>query len=87
MPVEYLDDLEYANDLAVLTCTQVQVRVITEKVWKTARRVRNNAPKMKVTCINTSLDAPLTTAGETLECVDSLTYLGSLISKDGTSKC
>ena len=37
----------------------------------------------KVMCINATLDAPLTVAGETLECVDSFTYLGSGISKDG----
>ena len=30
-----------------------------------------NAPKMTVVCINTTLDEPITIAGETLECVDS----------------
>ena len=42
--------------------------------------------KTKVMCINTTLDAPLTIAGETLECVDSFTYLGSVISKDGSAQ-
>ena len=37
--VEYLDDLDYADDLAVLACTQTQIREKTEKVWQTARRV------------------------------------------------
>ena len=41
-----------------------------------------NAPKTKVMSNNTTLDAPLTVTGETLECVDSLTYLGSVISRD-----
>ena len=86
--VEYLDDLDYADDLAVLACTQAQIREKTEKVWQTARRVglEINAPKTKVMCINTTLDAPLTIAGETLECVDSFTYLGSVISKDGSAQ-
>ena len=80
--VEYLDDLDYANDLAVLACTQAQIREKTEKVWQTARRVglEINAPKTKVMCINTTLDAPLTIAGETI------TYLGSVISKDGSAQ-
>ena len=45
-----------------------------------------NAPKTKVMCVNTTLDAPLTIAGETLECVDSFTYLGSVISKDESAQ-
>ena len=45
-----------------------------------------NAPKTKVMRINTTLDAHLTVAGETLECVDSFTYLGSVMSKDGSTQ-
>ena len=41
---------------------------------------------MKVLCITTTLDAPLTVAGETLKCVDSVTYLGSVISSDGSAQ-
>ena len=29
--VEYLDDLDYADDLAVLACTQAQIRDKTDK--------------------------------------------------------
>ena len=35
--VEYLDDFENGNDLAVLARTQAQIREKTEKVWQTAR--------------------------------------------------
>ena len=45
-----------------------------------------NAPKMKVMCINTTLDALLTIADETLERVDSFTNLRSVISKDGSAQ-
>ena len=34
--VEYLDDLEYADDLTVLVCTQAQIRDKTDKVLMTA---------------------------------------------------
>ena len=45
-----------------------------------------NAPETKVMCINTTLDVPLTVAGETLERVDSFTYLCSVISMDGSAQ-
>ena len=45
-----------------------------------------NAPKTKVMCINTALDAPLKTADETLKCVDIITYLGSAISRDESAQ-
>ena len=41
-----------------------------------------NAVKTKVMCINTTSDAPLTIAGETLECINNFTNLGSVIIKD-----
>ena len=75
--VEYLDDLDYADDLAVLACTQTQIRNKTDKVWKAASRVRYQ--QTKVLCLNTTLDAPLTVAFKTR---NSLTYLGSVISRD-----
>ena len=67
--MEYLDDLDYADDLAVLACTQAQIWEKTEKVLQTARRVglEINAPYTKEMCINTTLDAPLTILSETLE--------------------
>ena len=37
-------------------------------------------------CINTALDSLLTIADETLECVDSFTEFGSVISKDGSAQ-
>ena len=85
--MEFLDDLDYANDLAVLACTQTQIIEKIEKVWRTAMRVglEINALKTKV-IINTTLDAPLMIACETLECVASFTYLGSVISNDGSSQ-
>ena len=70
--LEYQDDLDYADDLAVLACTQAQ---IWGKVRRTTRRVELeiNAPKTKVMCINTTLGVPFTIAGETLECIDRFT--------------
>ena len=69
--VEYLDALNYADDLAVLACTQVHIRIKTEKVWQTAKHVVLEIKTMKLMCINTTLIANVTIAGQTVECVDS----------------
>ena len=68
-----MDDLDYADDLAFLACTQAQIRDKIDKVWQTARRaeLEINAPKTKVMCVNTTLDSSPTIAVETLECVNS----------------
>ena len=60
--MEYLNDLDYADELAVLACTQAQIRDKTDKAWKAASRVglEINAQNTKVVCINTILDASLT---------------------------
>ena len=62
--VEYLDDLDNADDLVVLAFTQAQIRDKTDKVWQAASRVELevNSPKTKVKRINTTLDTPITVA-------------------------
>ena len=42
----------------------------------------DETPIKKLRCTNITLDAPLTVAGETLECVDSLKYIVSVIIRD-----
>ena len=76
--VEYLDDFDYIDDLVALACTQAQIRDKTDKVWKAASRVgmEINAPKTKMMCINTTLNAPLTVTAKTLECADIFTSVG-----------
>ena len=70
--VEYLDYLDYADDLAVLACNQAQIRDKTDKVWKAASRVGLEINAPKVMCINTTLVSPPT--------------IGSVISKDGSAQ-
>ena len=76
--VEYLDDIDYADDVADLACAQAHFQ---DKLWQAASYVglEINAPKTRVMYINTTLDASLKIASGTLECVDSFTYLGSVI--------
>ena len=48
--VDYLDDLDYTYDLAILACT----------LAASCEMLQINAPKTKVMCINTPLGVPLT---------------------------
>ena len=52
--LEYLDDLEYVDDLALLICTQAHIRDKIDKIWLNAMRLELeiNAPKTKVVFIN-----------------------------------
>ena len=87
--MEYQYDLDcHADNLTVLAYTQAQIQEKTDKAWQVTRIVglEVNAPKTKVMCINTTLDEPRTVAGKKMECVESCTYLGSVISRIGDAQ-
>ena len=48
--MEYLDDFDYADDLAVTAYSLENIRDTTDKVWQNTRGVglKMNAPKTKV---------------------------------------
>ena len=48
--MEYLDELGYADDLAVLACTQFKIRNKTDKVWKAASHVGLEINASKTAC-------------------------------------
>jgi len=81
---EYLEDLDFADDLALLACTESRIREKTSKLWRTGKRVglEINADKTELMCINTSPNAPLNVGSKELSCVDNFTYLGSVISRE-----
>ena len=83
-PVEWNIWMTLATPMILLSWHAPQIRDKIDQIWMSASRVglEINAPKMKVVRISSLLDTPLTDAGETLERVDSYTYLGSVISKD-----
>ena len=68
--MEYLDDLDNTDDLAVLACTQAQIRNKTDKTSQAAMRV---GPE-----INASKSKSLH--------VKPASHLGNVISKDGSAQ-
>ncbi len=79
-----LEDLDFADDLAVLSTKHSNLQEKTNRLNKFAKQtgLDISTTKTQVMTINTSMNTPITVNGEPLDFVDDFTYLGSLISKD-----
>ncbi|KAK4471060.1 hypothetical protein MN116_000571 [Schistosoma mekongi] len=82
-----LDDLDFADDLALLAHTHQQMQAKTIRVATTSASVGLNIHKgkSKILKYNTGSTNPIQLDGETLEEVDTFTYLGSIIDEKGGS--
>ncbi|CAI2734940.1 unnamed protein product [Schistosoma spindalis] len=82
-----LDDLDFTDDLALLSYTQQQMQEKTTSVAAASAAIGLNIHKGKSTILryNTACDNPITLDGETLEDVKTFTYLGSIIDEHGES--
>ncbi|VDP66926.1 unnamed protein product [Schistosoma curassoni] len=76
-----LDDLDFTDDLALLSHTHEQIQIKIASVAAVSASVGLNMHKgeTKVLKYNTENSNPITLDGETLEDVESSTYLGSII--------
>ncbi|VDO78430.1 unnamed protein product [Schistosoma mattheei] len=82
-----LDDLDFADDLALLSQTQQQMQEKTTSVAAASAAIGINIhkKKSKILRYNTSCNNPVTIDGEDLEDVKTFTYLGSIIDEHGES--
>ncbi|VDP39366.1 unnamed protein product [Schistosoma margrebowiei] len=82
-----LDDLDFADDLALLSRTQQQMQEKTNSVAAASAAVGLNIHKgkSKIFRYNTACTNPITIDGEYLEDVKTFTYLGSIIDEHGGS--
>ncbi|VDP81924.1 unnamed protein product [Schistosoma mattheei] len=73
-----LDDLEFADDLVLISQTQQQMQEKTTSVAAASASVRLNIHKgkRKILPYNTACTNPITIDGEDLEDVKTFTYLG-----------
>ncbi|XP_073668552.1 uncharacterized protein [Paramisgurnus dabryanus] len=80
-----LDDLDFADDLALLSHTQQQMQEKTSSVahYSACIGLNIHREKSKVLKVNTSSTSPITLEGAILEEVESFTYLGSIINIQG----
>lgn len=82
-----LEDLDFANDIFLLSHTQAQMLTKTSKLTKIAASagLHINKPKTKVMNINRITENLRSLDGEALAEVDTFTYLGSIVGKEGGS--
>ncbi|VDP41662.1 unnamed protein product [Schistosoma margrebowiei] len=80
-----LDDLDFADDLALLSQTQQQMQEKTNSVAAASAAVDLNIHKgkSKVLRYNTACTDPITIDREDLKDVKTFTYLGSIIDEHG----
>ncbi|VDO60592.1 unnamed protein product [Schistosoma curassoni] len=82
-----LDDLDFADDLALLLHMRQQMEEKTTSVAAAPAAVGLNIHKgkSKILRYNTACTNPVTIGGEDLEDVKTFTYLGSIIDEHGRS--
>ncbi|VDP37665.1 unnamed protein product [Schistosoma margrebowiei] len=82
-----LDDLDFADDLAILSQTQQQMQEKTNSVAAASAAVGFNIHKgnSKILRYSTACTNPVTIDGENLEDVKTFIYLGTIIDEQGGS--
>ncbi|VDO54836.1 unnamed protein product [Schistosoma margrebowiei] len=82
-----LDDLDFADELTLLSQTQQQMQKKTTSVAAASATVglNINKGKSKILRYNTACTNPITLDGEDLEDVKTITYLGSIIDEHSGS--
>ncbi|PIK55539.1 hypothetical protein BSL78_07544 [Apostichopus japonicus] len=80
-----LDDIDFADDIALVSSTKQQMQIKTNLLADEASRVGLdiNKQKTKVMRINTRNQEPILIGQEELQEVDRFVYLGATMTKDG----
>nr|XP_034311369.1 uncharacterized protein LOC117684225 [Crassostrea gigas] len=80
-----LDDLDYADDLCLISSTHQHIQEKATKLHTTPRSLglNINLKKTKIMRINARNNSSVQVNGEPLEDVDTFTYLGSIITTSG----
>ena len=80
-----LEDLDFADDIALLSSTMKQLQTKTTKLANNATKVglKLNARKCRVMKANSKSEDKLKIGNNELEEVDSFTYLGANVTNDG----
>ncbi|KAK2189686.1 hypothetical protein NP493_99g00005 [Ridgeia piscesae] len=87
-PGSQLEDLDFADDLALLSHSHQQMQEKTEllNTVSTQLGLNINRSKTRIMKANTKNNNPITMNGEPLEETESFTYLGSTINKHGDTE-
>ena len=80
-----LDDLDFADDLALLSHNhnQMQDKTTRQETTSTRTGLKINTKKTELMKINTTANTRVTVGGEPVKKVESFVYLGSVVDKQG----
>ena len=80
-----LNDLDFADDIALLSHNQQQMQEKTSDVAENSARLGLNIHrgKSKVLKVNACSTTPIMLEGRALEEIETFTYLGSIVDKQG----
>ena len=80
-----MEDLEFVDDIALLTHRLQDIRCKIEDLKATGEKVglKMNVPKTKLMKVMTKQDGTVNIGQESIEEVEEFQYLGSIISKTG----
>ena len=80
-----LDDLDFADDIALLSHNHRQMQQKTDIIEDISRNIglKINRGKSKILRVKSKGTEPITVRGEPLEDVNSFCYLGSIVNKEG----
>lgn len=83
-----LDDLDFADDLALLSHTHQHMQEKTTRLQKHGQQIglRISTKKTETMTLNVKRPAPVQVNGENLRQTDTFTYLGSIIKPEGGTK-
>ena len=87
-PFTYIEDLDFANDVAALCTNTTHLQKKTDRLNKFSNQAGLNisTSKSKVMSICSTTNSQIIANSEPLEQVDEFTYLGSIISKDNAAQ-
>ena len=85
VPKMQLDDLDFADDLALLPHNQRQIqdKTICLGTMSAGTGLKISKKKTELMKINTTANTPVTVDGEPIREVDSFIYLGSAVDRQG----
>ena len=80
-----LEDLDFADDIALLSSTKQHIQTKTDKLAHDAERVglKVNVDKSKLLQINSRNNDTVEVNGQEIEDVDRFVYLGATVAKEG----
>ena len=80
-----LEDLDFADDLCLISQKHQHIQTKTDKLTQTAAKtgLKVNVEKTKIMKLQTNQQMPVTLGEHKLEIVESFTYLGSLVTATG----